>query len=85
MKDMYYLEARYDNRNSFYNKAVVFFEGDKRILYSYHTKVAEIKGNKAIVYGAFSQTTLRHIKEFLKQNGFKAENRKQILKDYKNI
>ena len=30
-----------------------------------------------------SQTTLRHIKEFLLQNGFKAINKAQILRDYK--
>ena len=29
-----------------------------------------------------SQTTLRHIKEFLKQKGFKAETKQQIIRDY---
>jgi hypothetical protein len=36
----------------------------------------------AEVYGTYSSTTLRHIKEFLKQNGFKAESSKQIMADY---
>lgn len=37
---------------------------------------------KAEVYGTYSQTTLRHIKEFLSQNGFVANNSKQIMADY---
>ena len=36
----------------------------------------------AEVYGTYSATTLRHIKEFLKQNGFKADSKSQIEKDY---
>lgn len=53
-------------------------------LYSYGTKVAEIKENKAIVYGTYSQTTLRHIKEYLLQNDFEANTKKQIVEDYCN-
>ena len=30
----------------------------------------------------YSRTTLRHVKEFLKQQGYKAESKEQILKDY---
>ena len=41
-----------------------------------------IKDKKATVNGTYSQTTLRHIKEFLKQEGFKAETQRQILNDY---
>ena len=42
-------------------------------LISYNTLVAIITPeNKAIVYGLYSNTTTRHIKEFLKQNVFKA-------------
>ena len=37
---------------------------------------------KAYVVDTYSQTTLRHIKEFLKQNGFKADSKKQIMEDY---
>jgi len=78
----YLLEPRYDARSSFYGKARVEEVGNRKILTSYSTKVAEIIGNKAIVYGTYSATTLRHIKEFLKQNGFKAESSRQIVKDY---
>jgi len=80
---VYELSARYDARQSFYGKAQVIEEdnGDKT-LQSYATKVAKIVNGKAEVYGTYSQTTLRHIKEFLTQNGFTANNSKQILADY---
>ena len=83
-KPVYGLEPRYDARKSFYGKAQVDTgdKGDKNKLYSYDTLVAEIKDGKPVVYGTYSQTTLRHIKEWLKQLGFKAENSKQILADY---
>ena len=85
-----YLEAIYDSRKSFYNKAVVIENEKGKSLMSYNTVVARIidKNNGYIipayaeVYGIYSQTTLRHIKEFLKQNGFKAESKTQIEKDY---
>lgn len=63
-------------------------------LYSYGTLVAAIfpevsldegahtRDERAIVYGIYSATTLRHIKEFLRQNGFKAESKAQIVADY---
>lgn len=80
---MYELEARYDARASFYGKAkVVPTEFGGLALWSYDTKVAEIYKDEAVVFGTHSTTTLRHIKEFLLQNGFKAENKKQIEADY---
>lgn len=80
--EQYYLEARHTSRASFYNKAMVKIEGNKKTLISYETEVSYIEDGKAFVLGEWSGTTTRHIKEFLKQNGFKAENGKQILKDY---
>lgn len=81
---VYGLEPRYDSRKSFYGKAQVDTgdKGDKNKLYSYGTLVAEIKDGKPVVYGTYSATTLRHIKDWLKQNGFKAETSRQILADY---
>ena len=76
------LKPIYDGRKSFYKKANTFKDGNKTILISYQTKVCFIENKKAVVYGTYSNTTLRHIKEFLKQNGFKAEDKKQILNDY---
>ncbi len=77
------LIPKYGSRQSFYSKAKVKQKGDKLILISYDTEVAFIKNKKAVVLGQWSGTTTSHIKEFLKQNGFKADNIKQILKDYK--
>lgn len=76
------LKPEYDSRKSFYGKARTYEENGKTVLVSYNTEVAYIQDGKAVVKGTYSDTTLRHIKEFLKQNGFKAESKQQILKDY---
>lgn len=76
------LECRFDSRKSFYGKANIKDDNGKLVLRSYNTDVSYIHKGNAFVNGVYSQTTLRHIKEFLKQNGFKAENSKQILEDY---
>lgn len=80
----YELETRYDSRASFYGKARVQIRDDgTKMLWSYNTHVASIKpGIKPMVFDTYSATTLRHIKEFLLQNGFDAKNIKQIIKDY---
>lgn len=78
-----YLDTQYDSRASFYNKARISDDGNT--LYSYETKVMEIKdGKPCLTIGTdlLSQTTLRHIKEFLKQKGFVAESKSQIIRDY---
>jgi hypothetical protein len=79
------LSPQYDSRASFYGKALVgenSLLGDGIWLKSYDTFVARIVNGKAKVYGTYSATTLRHIKEFLKQYGFKAISSKQIMADY---
>ena len=76
------LEAIYANQKSFYKKAYTEQEKDIKNLYSYKTLVATIQGQECRVYGTYSPTTLRHIKEFLKQEGFTADTKKQIIKDY---
>jgi len=80
------LQARYDARQSFYKKANVgsftWSDGQKAIyLKSYDTIVACIFKNQLRIYGYFSQTTARHIREFAKQNGFDGEITAQDLKD----
>lgn len=74
----------YDSAKSFYGKAKVFEIENDVFLMSYDTIVASYnrKYRIPIVSDTYSATTLRHIKEFLKQNGFKAESKKQIEKDY---
>ena len=83
----YELKPQYDTRKSFYGKARVEtgkISGRKK-LYSYDTLVAEIDdAGNPIVYNTQSPTTVRHVKEFLKQHGYKAESKGQIEKDYGN-
>lgn len=76
------LDTRYDARKSFYGKARVEQEPGELRLISYSTHVASIVDGQAYVYGTYSVTTLRHIKEFLKQHNFKADNARQIRRDY---
>jgi len=78
----YELKPQYDSRKSFYNKANVTVQNGTKILTSYNTEVAKVENGKATVYGIYSPTTLRHIKEFLEQEGFKVESSSQIIKDY---
>ena len=78
------LEPRYDARKSFYGKAFVERTPTGPELYSYGTRVAKIEDGKVVLFPKWnsSQTTLRHVKEFLRQYGFKADTQKQIEKDY---
>lgn len=83
------LQARYDARQSFYKKAYVgeytyTFKSGKiscKYLKSYNTVVACIFQNQLRIYGFFSQTTARHIREFAKQNGFDDEITAQDMKN----
>ena len=80
----YELNTHYDARQSFYGKAQVFVneEEEIKVLKSYNTFVAIIKGNHAFISETYSNTTLRHIKEFLKQNGFKVGTKQELIKMY---
>lgn len=82
MKNTYELNTVYDSRKSFYGKARVEETETAKHLISYTTRVATIENDKATVNGTYSPTTLRHIKEFLKQNGFKADTKGQIEELY---
>lgn len=80
---MHELRPRYDARQSFYKKAHVENCEDGTInLWSYTTNVARITDGIPEVFGTYSPTTLRHIKEFLKQYGYEASSKKQIEEDY---
>ena len=76
------LEAIYDSKQSFYEKAKVELEGNRIVLYSYGSYVAYIENDIAYITGDYTQTTFRHIKEFLLQNGFEAVSKKQMMEDY---
>ena len=76
------LIPKFDSRKSFYNKARVKTEDGRTTLISYYTEVAYIENGEAVVKGTYSNTTIRHIKEFLKQNGFKADSTDQLVADF---
>ena len=81
---VYELNPLFDYRKSFYGKAVVESNpktGDLT-LRSYSTKVAVIKAGKLEVFGTYSVTTLRHIKEFMRQNGYPPLSKKEIEETY---
>lgn len=75
------LNARYDARKSFYGKAEIEYTDESVILYSYGTKIMEIKNNGEIKkhYPYSSNTTDRHKREFLKQYaGMSAKSLKEL-------
>lgn len=92
------LKARYDSANSFYKKAYVLWEGSQTVsLFSYGSKICTIETDETgciaevTVYNiiddlgdnlTYSSTSLRHLKEFLKQQGIEATSKEQIMKDY---
>lgn len=85
----YELLPIYDSRKSFYNKAIIEEENENIKLYSYNTLVCTLFHNNIVLNDKvdqsllFSNTTLRHIKEFLKQfyfNGDCCITKKDLLK-----
>lgn len=70
------------NGENFNRKAFVTHVHDIKYLVSYGGVVAKIENDKVEVYGTYSSETVEHLKEFLQQNGFKAESCEQIREDY---
>ena len=83
---VYGLRPEYDSRKSFGGKANVEIDGyGTETLYSYDTPVARYTKEGTVELlpkWDLSQTTLRHVKEFLRQHGLKADSLAQIKKDY---
>lgn len=81
-----YLEARYDSRKSFYNKARIEDDGTAVRLYSYGTHVATVHhatGEVALMpLWDSSATTLRHVKEFLAQMGKEVGSKSRLTELY---
>ena len=93
----YELSTRYDHAQSFYNKASVVIKsrrggGFTVTLRSYLTPICRLQCNGGEVVGGvrwlngdpadWSNTTWRHIREFLRQAGFRAVSKAQCLRDY---
>lgn len=79
----HYLRPIYDSAKSFYHKASWENQNGDRVLFSYNTEVARIQKNGVVrIENLFSVTTMRHIREFLLQNGFPAGSARQIRERY---
>ena len=62
------LEPRFDRRKSFYKKAyIIFMRDDTILLQSYDTIIAVLYPNGDFEFSKYSQTSNRHLKEFMKQ------------------
>ena len=79
------LQTRYDARKSFYGKAQVETLNGKVNLYSYNTLVATVCDGVLILTcdWNYSQTTRRHVNEFVKQFGLD-EQYARLKKEMKN-
>ena len=66
------MKPQFESVKSYYGKANIEISGSKRKLVSYWTYVAEYDhDNETLtINGEYSNTTLRHIKEFAQQLGF---------------
>lgn len=70
---IYWLDPIYDGRKSFYGKAIIEDKDDRKVLISYGSKVAKVVKGKITLNEdvsdecLFSQTTTRHLKEFIRQ------------------
>lgn len=74
------LKAIYSHTKSHYNKAQVeHLDNGHKVLYSYNTRVCELNAdNQIIEIGYYSQTTARHINDFLQQNELAKMSKKEI-------
>lgn len=81
---MYELLPVFDCRKSFNKKAYVIVEGCTQMLYSYGTHILT-ESNGKITYitdnkNHFTQTTNRHINEFLRQRlGWRGKSKSELL------
>lgn len=68
---IYELTPVYDRCKSFCGKARIIEKDGRKILQSYNTEVCAIDaaGNFLRYWGGESNTTMRHINEFVRQNG----------------
>ena len=86
--DYYYeLSPVFDSHKSFYGKARVKVNDDTLQLVSYSTVVAIVTylsdGAKlAHITGVYSRTTVRHIREFLRQQGFKPGTEAELISEF---
>lgn len=76
------LKPIYNTAKSFYGKAMTKATATGVDLYSYGTKVASVTGGELVIYNLQSATTLKHIREFMKQQGFTPLSKAELIKAY---
>lgn len=82
------LKPVYNTQKSFYGKAIVKDTVNGMELYSYNTLVAKLESGTVYVTHNdtyLSQTTLKHIKEFIQQLGYSKMNKKDLLETFKDF
>ncbi|QYC50908.1 hypothetical protein [Mammaliicoccus phage vB_MscM-PMS3] len=81
MTKIYNLEPINSTQKSFYGKAIVKeLRNGSKLLYSYDTLVCGLRPNNEIAHIEYhSQTTAKHINEFLQQNGHDKMSKKEIV------
>ena len=79
---VYDLSCDFDARQNFYGKAKVkvYTNGDEDLI-SYNTVVATKRNNTIKINGWYSQTTGRHIREYMNQYGFNDITKKDMQED----
>lgn len=80
------LKPIYDTQKSFYNKAQVEATESTVTLYSYGTTIMtynKVNDDLTLIWGNWSQTTGRHVNEFLKQyTNINGMSKKEYLKKF---
>lgn len=84
---MIFLEPVIDRRKSFYKKAKILIDNKgNKYLKSYDSIIAEVKNGKVKintdVYLWDSQTSLRHLKDFLYQLGYEIGSKQDLINMY---
>lgn len=88
MNNITELKPLYNNQKSFYGKALVKDTIKGQELYSYNTLVAKNEKGKITVThndNYLSQTTLKHIKEFIQQLGYNKMTKKELLETFDEL
>lgn len=85
--EMIFLEPVIDRRKSFYKKAKILIDNKgNKYLKSYDSIIAEVKDGKVKintdVYLWDSQTSLRHLKDFLYQLGYAIGSKQELINMY---
>lgn len=85
--EMIFLEPVIDRRKSFYKKAKILIDNKgNKYLKSYDSIIAEVKNGKVKintdVYLWDSQTSLRHLKDFLYQLGYEIDSKQDLINMY---